>query len=145
LIETFKTYSILDISELGEIPQIRATEIIKGDFFEELLLAEKEGRQKSENCILYDRIITKHNDKISEYQYDLLAGLLIYKIIGIRISEKEKLIDMIGYLTGLKNEIILSNIKILEDEFGVISYDESNNVYDFIEDAVGINDFKLFL
>ena len=33
----------------------------------------------------------------------------------------------------------------LQHEFGVISYDESANVFDFIADATGINDFKRLL
>lgn len=144
LLGTFELVENKELTELGELPKVMPIEIIKSEFFKELLLAENEGRQKSENCTLYDKIYIRYSEKLSKLEIDILAGILILKLGKFKTVNREDVLVALKYVTGIKIDIIESALQELERSYGVIEYDEKNNTFDFIEDATGINDFKRF-
>lgn len=133
------------INEFGDLPLIPATRIIRSEFFKELLAAEQEGRKQSEYCILYNQILTKYGDKFDEKHKELLAAILISRIGRFKTKSIDETKQVLYYTSNLSVGEIEKAINDLAHEFGVISYDESANVYDFIADATGINDFKRML
>lgn len=145
LIGSFDAIEEREVTELGVLPTVLPIDIIKGGFFKELLLAENEGRQKSENCTLYDKIYIKYHEKLSRIDLDVLAGILIFKLGKFKTNSKEDSLLALKYITGVKIDLIQSSLIELEESYGVIEYDEKNNTFDFIEDATGINDFKRFI
>lgn len=141
LIKSFEKIEEKDVYELGDLPEIKAIDIIKGDLFEELLLAENEGRQKSEYCIIYDKILIKYKDKLKTNELDVLAGILVLKLCKFKTKNIEDLNFSLEVITGITGNILVQAISELEDTYGIIGYDERNNTYDFIEDATGKSDF----
>ena len=141
--DSIKKIGDKEITKLGVLPQIYPTDIIKGELFTELLLAEKEGRQRSENCMLFDRIVVKHGDKLVHSQPTVLSAILVYKLLKFRVSSKEELVKAFVYLTGINAKLITTDLDILEEQLGVITYDKSRFAYDFVEDATGQNDFNV--
>ncbi|WP_456274770.1 hypothetical protein [Bacillus sp. AK031] len=135
-------YANTEINEFGDLPLIPATRIIRSEFFKELLAAEQEGRKQSEYCILYNQILTKYGDKFDERHKEVLAANLIVRIGRFKTKSLNETIQAIKYTTNISLAEIESVISELEHEFGVISYDDSSHVFDFIADATGINDFK---
>jgi len=133
------------ISEFGDLTLVPATQIIRSEFFNELLAAEQEGRKQSEYCILYNQILTKHADKFNERSLETLAAILISRIGRFKTQSKSETLQLLSYIMNVNVEEIKASIELLENEFGVISYDEVANVYDFIADSIGVNDFKLLL
>lgn len=134
-----------EIKELGSLPYIYPINLIKTDFFKELLLAEEEGRQQSEYCIQYNSLLRKYSDKLSQNDNDVLAAILILKIGRFKTKTIEDVTRGISYTSGLDELKINIAISVLEDEFGILSFDETAGVFDFIEDATGANDFKRFI
>ena len=145
LISSFKHIENKEIKELGDLPQVYAIDLLKGDFFKEILLAEEEGRQKSEYCSVYDKVIAKYDEKINSYDKDILTAVLALKLIKFRTSSKDNLFLLLQNLSGHSDKTIVSSIEELENNIGVLSYDERNFTYDFVEDATGINDFNRFI
>lgn len=145
LLGAFEIVENKELTELGDLPKVMPIDIIKSDFFKELLLAENEGRQKSENCTLYDKIYIRYSEKLLKSEIDILAGILILKLGKFKTSSREDVLVALKYVTGIKIDIIKSALQELERRYGVIEYDEKNNTFDFIEDATGINDFKRFI
>lgn len=145
LIGSFDNIENKEVTELGTLPQVLPIDIVKGEFFKELLLAENEGRQKSENCILYDKIYIKYHTKLSKMELDILAGILILKLGKFRTNSRKDALLALKHITSIKNDLAENVLKELEENYGVIEYDEKNHTFDFIEDATGINDFKRFL
>lgn len=141
LMKSFSEIEEKEIHEFGTIPTIKAIDIINGDLFTELLLAEEEGRQKSEYCTVYDRLKIKYVDKLSKNEVDILSGILILKLCKFRTKSILDLKFALETITGLDKKIIEKAIVILEENYGIIGYDERNSTYDFIEDATGKNDF----
>jgi len=131
-----------EINEFGDLVIVPATRIIRTEFFNELLAAEQDGRKQSEYCILYNQILSKYNDKFDERQKEVLAANLIVRIGRFKTRSAADARQALAYASNLSLKEVEVIITQLESDFGVISFDESANVYDFIADAIGINDFK---
>lgn len=133
------------VNEFGDLLLVPATRIIRSEFFNELLAAEQEGRKQSEYCILYNQILTKYGDKLDERARETLAAILISRIGRFKTHSRYESIELVAYAAGISIKEAELAINQLEDQFGVLSYDEVANVFDFITDAVGVNEFKLLL
>ncbi|MFB5089182.1 hypothetical protein PGC35_18645 [Psychrobacillus sp. PGGUH221] len=131
-----------NLSEFGDLLLVPATRIIRTEFFTELLTAEQEGRKQSEYCILYNQIISSHGDKFNERQIEVLAANLIVRIGRFKTKSLSDAKQALAYAANITLKEVELVIQQLEDDFGVISFDERANVFDFVVDAIGINDFK---
>lgn len=145
LIKSFEEIEEKEITELGSLPQILPIDIVKGEFFEELLLAENEGRKKSEDCIVYNNINIRYKNKLSKIDLDVLAGILILKLGKFKTSDKEDALLALKYIIGQPMSFIEKSVDELETVYGILEYDSKSNTFDFIEDALGENDFKRFI
>ena len=133
------------VNEFGDLLLVPATRIIRTEFFNELLAAEQEGRKQSEYCILYNQILTKYGDKLDERAKETLAAILISRIGRFKTHSRYESVELVAYAAGISIKEVELAINQLEDQFGVLSYDEVANVFDFIADAIGVNEFKLLL
>ncbi|WP_174733162.1 hypothetical protein [Mesobacillus harenae] len=133
------------VNEFGDLLLVPATRIIRTEFFNELLAAEQEGRKQSEYCILYNQILTKYGDKLDERSKETLAAILISRIGRFKTQNRHESVELVAYAAGLSLKEVELAISQLEDQFGILSYDEVANVFDFVADAIGVNDFKLLL
>lgn len=131
-----------DLNEFGDLFVVPATRIIRSEFFKELLAAEQEGRKQSEYCILYNQILSRHGDKLDDRQKEVLAANLIIRIGRFKTKSLVETKQALAYASNFTFQEIEHVINQLEHDFGIISYDESANVFDFVTDAIGINDFK---
>lgn len=141
--DSIKSIGDKEVEKLGTLPQIYATDIIRGELFTELLLAEKEGRQRSENCMMFDRILVKHGEKLLGKQETILSAILVFKLLKLRVESKNEVVRAFTYLAGINQKSIENGLDELENKIGVIVYDENRNAFDFVEDATGQNDFNV--
>ncbi|WP_113671252.1 hypothetical protein [Vallitalea guaymasensis] len=142
-IDAVKRLNNKEIDKLSDLPQIYPVDIINGEFFTELLLAEKEGRQKSENCMLFNQILVKHGEKLTDMQKNTLASILVFKLLRFNVIDKEELLRSFSYIMGINKSSLNMALTLMEEDLGIISFDEKRNVFDFVEDATGQNDFKV--
>lgn len=133
------------ITEQKELPLIYPTRLIRSDFFNELLRAEEEGRQQSEYCILYNQVLRKHRDKCSDQLLDVLAANLVLRIGKLKTTDRMDVTRALSYCLSLDEATITESLYELENELGVISFDDDAGCFDFIEDATGAKDFRRFV
>jgi len=131
-----------NLSEFGDLLLVPATRIVRTEFFTELLNAEQEGRKQSEYCILYNQIISRHGDKFSERQIEVLAANLIIRIGRFKTKSLRDAKQALAYAADMTIKEVDQVVQQLENDFGVIGFDERANVFDFVVDSIGINDFK---
>ncbi len=141
----FEQFSYQSIKEFGSIPTVIAISIIQSDFFHELLRAEEDGRQQSEYCILYNQIMRRYQDKLTSEMLDILAANVILRIGRFRTKTKNEIVRAFSYCTNHNKQVIEDVLRQLEEEYGVLSYDENAGCYDFIADATGARDFRRFI
>lgn len=118
------------------------TSLVNSKLFNELLNAEEKGLQQSQNCGLYNAIITKYDEKLDGNLLKVLQAILISNISRFTPFNKADMIDLIRYSCGLTEEIIIKSLKELENNFGIIRFDENINRYEMLVDANGRNEYN---
>ena len=137
-IEEYKEY---DIS--GNPFMIMPEQLISGDLYTEMLSAEQEGRQKTQQCIKYDNVLRKYADKLSEKSLKVLRANLILRVLRFRTTDYDDVVDALSICSGLTVNEIKEELKWLEDEYAVLEYDDHAAVFDFTEESNGAHDFKI--
>ncbi len=134
-------YSNVDISENPML--IMPEQLISGDLYTEMLSAEQEGRQKTQQCIKYDNAIRKFEDKLSGKSLAVLRSNLILRILRFRTTDYEDAKDALSLCSGLTIDEVETELKWLEDEYAVLEFDDHAGVFDFTEESNGAHDFKI--
>lgn len=145
LSERFKELSGLDIMPGKTLPLLTPVELLRGNFFLELLNAEEQGRQRSQICILYNAICMRYSDKLTDNELAVLTANVILRICHFRTSDRADTLKAIGACTLLSNAEISDALNILENEYAVLEYDARSNCFDFIADAVGASEFRRYI
>lgn len=141
----FETLATNELFEFSEPPMVYPIRLIESDFFTELLRAEEEGRQQSEYCVLYNQVLRKHKDKCSQIMLDVLAANVILRIGRFKTSNRAEAIRALSYCIPHNRKAIEEALYNLENELGVLSFDDSAGCFDFVEDATGAEDFRRFI
>ncbi len=124
------------------LPYVYPVDIIDSGIFSEMLNAEEKGLVQSQNCMLYREILSKIGAKLSANELQVLKAILIIKVANFTPFDKEDAVSAMRYCSNLKDDEIRDAIKHLEDQHGVIAYDESAKSFDLIAEANGFNEFK---
>lgn len=133
--------SYVDIKESPIL--IMPEQLIAGDLYTEMLSAEQEGRQKTQQCIKYDNVLRKFGDKFSHKSLVVLRANLICRVLRFRTTDYEDAIDALSLCSGLTTQEIIAELKWLEDEYAVLEFDDHAGVFDFAEESNGAHDFKI--
>ena len=143
--EKIKSIENDQITEESDLPLIYPVELLQGAFFEELLNAEEQGRQRSQFCILLNDILRKFSTKFSDKETNLLYANLILRICRFKFKNRDELIIAMGECASLNTEETKKALETLEVEYAVLSYDDRLCCFDFIADSVGANEFRSFV
>ena len=127
------------------LPYVYAIDIVDSDIFAEMCNSEEKGLVNSENCLLYRSIMTKYRDKLNENDIKVLKAILIINICRFSLYDQPDCFSAISLCANLKKEDIEKVIARLENELGIISFDENTHRYDLISEAHGRNDYKRLL
>lgn len=145
LSEKVREISDTELSNDRDLPLIYPVELLKGSFFNELLSAEEQGRQRSQFCILLNNIFRRFDTKLNQAERNLLFANLILRICRFHFQSKSELCEALHYCTGLSSDIIQAALNTLENEYAVLSYDDRLVCYDFVADSVGATDFRNYI
>lgn len=118
-------------------------QLISGDLYTEMLSAEQEGRQKTQQCIKYDNVFRKFADKLSEKSLAVLRANLILRVLRFRTTDYDDAICALSMCSGLQVKEIKNELNWLEDEYAVLDFDDHAGVFDFTEESHGAHDFKI--
>lgn len=122
---------------------IMPEQLLDGDLYTEMLSAEQEGRQKTQQCIKYDNVLRKFGDKLSDKSLAVLRANLICRVLRFRTADYEDAIEALSLCAGLSVQDIKAELKWLEDEYAVLEFDDHAGVFDFAEESNGAHDFKI--
>ncbi len=117
--------------------------LMKGDLYTEMLAAEQEGKQPSQQCIRYDNIIRKFGDKLSEQSLVVLRSNLILRILRFRTTDYADAKEALSLCSGLSIVEIEEELRWLENEYAVLGFDDHVGCFDFMEESNGAHDFKV--
>lgn len=141
----FADVSRNELHEFGTMSFIWPVELLDQGLLQELLAAEGQGRHQSRFCTQYESILRKHSGKFTQEEIKVLSAILIMRVSQFRTRDRSDAIRAMEYCTGLSGSLITKSLESLENDYGVISFDDRLGSFDFIEDAVGANEFKWFI
>ena len=121
---------------------IYAVDIIDSDLFSEMLNSEERGLVQSQYCMLYRDVCVKLGDKLSKDDSTVLKAILIINLCKFELIDKNDSINAIRMCSGLPEERVLTALKNLENEHGVIALDPNTNHYDILAEASGRNEYQ---
>lgn len=125
------------------LPYIYPADMIGTSLFDEMLSAEEKGFVTSQNCLMYQMIITKLNGKITENSVKVLRLILVCNILKFTFYDHNSVINCIRLCSGLHNEDTNAAISELEKEFCVIAYDTEANRFDLNAEAHGKQEYTI--
>lgn len=117
--------------------------LMKGDLYVEMLAAEQDGKQPSQQCIRYDNILRKFGDKLSEKSLMVLRANLILRILRFRTVDYDDAKAALVFASGLSLKEIDEELHWLENEYAVLGFDDHAGCFDFMEESNGAHDFKV--
>jgi len=117
--------------------------LMRGDLYVEMLAAEQDGKQPSQQCIRYDNILRKFGDKLSEKSLTVLRANLILRILRFRTTDYDDAKAALVFASGLSLKEVEEELHWLENEYAVLGFDEHACCFDFMEESNGAHDFKV--
>lgn len=127
----------------GEPVMIMPEYLMRGDLYVEMLAAEQDGKQPSQQCIRYDNIIRKFGDKLSEKSLAVLRSNLVLRILRFRTTDYEDAKMALRFVSGFTMKEIEEELNWLENEYAVLGFDDHAGCFDFMEESNGAHDFKV--
>ena len=135
------TYSSCDIDDKPIL--IMPEQLISGDLYTEMLSAEQEGRQKTQQCIKYDAVLTKFSDKLSDKSLMVLRANLVLRILRFKTSDYDDAKLALSVCSGLSLREVEEELIWLEREYAILEFDDHACVFDFTEESNGAHDYKV--
>lgn len=120
-------------------------QMLRGDLYIELLAAEQEGRQPSQQCINYDNLLRKYNGKLSDNDLIVLRSNLILRILRFKTTDYDDAKEAIKLCSGLTNEEIDEALRNLEHGYAILEFDDHAGCFEFKVDSHGFYNFKSIL
>ncbi|MBL4935567.1 hypothetical protein JK636_07315 [Clostridium sp. YIM B02515] len=141
LSEIFDGYKDQVVGENG-IPYIYPTAVIKSRIFNEMLNAEEKGRHQGQQCTQFNDLMDKFEEKLSEQEKDILRGILLLNIARYKIYDRADNILALMYNTGFTEEETRTVLNNLENELGIIYFDQALKRYAFTAESNSKVDFN---
>ena len=135
--------NLKDIDIKGDPIVILPERLMTGDLYVEMLAAEQDGKQPSQQCILYSNILGKFGDKLSDKSLVVLRSNLILRILRFRTTDYDDAKQALAFASGLSVSEIENELQWLENEYAVLGFDDHAGCFDFMEESNGAHDFKV--
>lgn len=117
--------------------------LMRGDLYVEMLAAEQDGKQPSQQCIRYDNILRKFGDKLSDKSLAVLRSNLVLRILRFRTTDYDDAKNALQFVSGFTMSEIEEELNWLENEYAVLGFDDHTGCFDFMEESNGAHDFKV--
>ena len=127
----------------GEPILIMPEYLMRGDLYVEMLAAEQDGKQPSQQCIRYDNILRKYGDKLSDKSLAVLRSNLVLRILRFRTTDYDDAKKALQFVSGFTMAEIEEELNWLENEYAVLGFDDHAGCFDFMEESNGAHDFKV--
>lgn len=142
--EYFEKLKNTNIDLDHDLPFIYPEQLLEGDLFTEILSAEESGRQSTQFCLAFNKIVAKHYDNLNVNCLKILRANLLLRILRFKTENREDAIKALYLFTGLDVETINNALDCLEREFAILGFNEHIGCFDFLENSMGAHDFRVF-
>ena len=109
------------------------------------LLTSEEGGQQGALAHAFASVISRHGVQFEESQLRLLKAIVLASKMGLKAADKNDATEALSAVAGIEIPITSEIIRMLQEEFNVIEWDENFKEFDILGDAVPRTQFLAFL
>ncbi|MDY0222152.1 MAG: hypothetical protein RBR67_13515 [Desulfobacterium sp.] len=124
--------------------ELTSTDLWSEELLQEFIGSEESGQQGT-IAHSYSTVFNKHGNKLSTSQISVLQAIVFSSKLGLFAKDRDHAELSISNLTGLPLSEIRLELKTLQDEFNIIEWDKSFQLFDILGDAVPRTQFLAFL
>jgi len=111
---------------------------------QELISSEETGQQGS-ITLAYASVMARHGSRLSPELQRLLCAVVLASKLGLQAIDKNDAIGALGELGGLSLSDADKGIRLLQEEYNVLEWDEAFKAFDILGDAVPRTQFLSFV
>lgn len=123
---------------------ISPAEIWSEMLLQDLISAEEMGLQGS-IAHAYATVIAKHGSRFTHELILLLRAVVLASKLGLQADDKEEAIQALACFAGVSGELAIQGIRILQEEYNVLEWDDTFKSFDILGDAVPRTQFLAFI
>lgn len=115
------------------------------DALQQELLTAEEGGQQGAITHAYASVEAKHGSSISSEHRRLLRGIVLASKMGLQVRDRADAVSALSELTGVYEGSTRDGLRLLQEEYNVIEWDDAFKQFDILGDAVPRTQFLSFL
>ncbi len=136
----FQNFEIMDISKWSILPADLWSDMLEQD----LIRSEETGQQGSITHA-YCSVIARHAAHLSQYQIKLLRSIVLASKLGLLVTNKQEAVLALGEMASVTNNSAENELRVLQEEYNVIEWDESFKAFDILGDSIPRTQFLAFI
>ena len=140
---TFTRFAKVSL-EKGLDWSINAVDLWSDDLEKDLVISEETGQQGS-ITLSYATVMARHGGRLSTDQRKLLRAIVLASKLGVVSTDKKEAVFILGELCAMPELRVTSELKLLQDDYNVIEWDDAFNAFDILGDAVPRTQFLSFI
>lgn len=115
------------------------------DSLQQELIISEEGGQQGSITHAYASVEARHGANLEEGLKRLLRAVVLASKMGLKVTDKDDAIKALSELAGLYLRIADNGVRLLQDEYNVLEWDESFKEFDILGEAVPRTQFLSFV
>jgi hypothetical protein len=136
----FETSVVPDTADWALSPAELWSDILQ----QELISSEETGQQGSITHA-YASVMARHGPRLSPEFQRLLCAVVLSSKLGLQATDKHDAIEALGKLAGLTLGGAERGVRLLQEEYNVLEWDEAFKAFDILGDAVPRTQFLSFV
>lgn len=109
------------------------------------LITSEEGGQQGSITHAYASVDARHGAKLEDNLKNLLRAAVLASKMGLKASDRSDAIEALSELAGLHLRDAERGVRLLQDEYNVLEWDEAFKEFDILGDAVPRTQFLSFI
>ncbi|MEI7903615.1 MAG: hypothetical protein WCK89_25540, partial [bacterium] len=141
--DVFLRYEKTEVSEAGDW-SLSPADLWSDALQQELISSEETGQQGSITHA-YASVMARHGSRLSPKLQRLLCAVVLASKLGLQATGKNDAIEALGKLAGLPPSDADNGVRLLQEEYNVLEWDDAFKAFDILGDAVPRTQFLSFV
>ena len=141
--DVFQRYENVEIPSSGDW-SLAPADLWSDDLQQELISSEEAGQQGSITHA-YASVLARHGSRLTPELKKLLCAVVLASKLGLQVADKDEAIEALGELAGVPLGAADKGIRLLQEEYNVLEWDQAFKAFDILGDAFPRNQFLAFV
>ena len=115
------------------------------DALQQELITSEEGGQQGSITHAYTSVDARHGSRLDDDLKKLLRATVLASKMGLKAIDRNDAVKALAHLAGVNLSTAVEGIRLLQDEYNVLEWDEAFKAFDILGDAVPRTQFLAFV